>query len=136
MAQRANPRICDLCGGQYMHFGCVATCPRHRGLRRRDVRRMLDQGQVVDGLAPTSRLIVEATYRLAEREEALQHRAAELDERLSALAAALEGAHTDLDEARRVQQVLRDFHQQGSPSPRVGQHSGQPESEPSEHGGS
>ena len=91
---------------------------------------------MLHGLAPTSRLVAEAIFKMDRREEALQHRAAELDERVSALADELMAAQRDLNEARRIQQVLRDLHQQGSPSPLVVQQSGQPESEPSVHGGS
>ena len=136
MAQHAHPRICDLCGGVYGDEGCTTSCPRRRGMRRRDVRRILDLGHVVHGLVPTSQLLVEANYRLAIREEALRHRVAELDERMREAADTLRWAQADLDEARRIQLVLLGFQQRGSPSPQMGQPSGQPESEPSVHGGS
>ena len=136
MAQGSNTRICDLCGGRFGYGGCWATCPSRQGWRRQDVADMLMQGNVLHGLAPTSRLVAEAIFKIDRREESLQYLETELDDKIQELAHEFWTAQRDLDEVRRVQQVMRDLQQQGSPSPRVGQHSGQPESEPSEHGGS
>ena len=85
---------------------------------------MLMQGNVLHGLAPTSRLVAEAIFKIDRREESLQYWSTELDDKLQELAREFWTAQRDLDEVRRVQQVMRDLQQQGSPSPRERQHSG------------
>jgi hypothetical protein len=85
---------------------------------------MLMQGNVLPGLAPTSRLVAEAVFKMDRRVESLQYSANELLDKFQELSDEFWKAQKDLDEVRRAQQVLRDHQQQGSPSPRERQHSG------------
>ena len=114
MASNAN--TCDLCGGIYPD-GCRATCPRHDGFQRRDVQRLLERGNIVTGLTPTTRLVGEAINKLERRQAALIQTLHELQERTKRIRVDLTIAEDNLARVGARIDTLRQFEQAGSPSP-------------------
>ena len=55
--------------------GCDARCPKVRGLRRREVARMLMIGQVPTGLDPLSPILAECIERLQRQRRKVQYKA-------------------------------------------------------------
>ena len=125
----AGRDVCDMCCGVLGR--CVAPCPRVRGLRRRHIARLLDEGNLPDGVAPASRLVWEARYRAQRRAEQMDQTIAGLEERIRELQAQLAATHAMRGNADRLVETLRGFAPGGggapTPAPRQSQ---QPESEP------
>ena len=120
--------VCHMCCG--VRGRCVAPCPRVRGLRRRHIARLLDEGNVPFGVDPACQLAWEARYRAHMRAERMDQTIAGLEERMRELQAQLAAAHAMRGNADRLEETLRRFAAGGggapTPAPRQSQ---QPESE-------
>ena len=125
----ANRDVCDMCCGVLGR--CVAPCPRVRGLHRRHIARLLDEGNVPFGVDPACQLAWEARYRAHMRAERMDQTIVGLEERMRELQAQLAAAHAMRGNVDRLEETLRRFAAGGggapTPAPRQSQ---QPESEP------
>ena len=117
-SSRRRSRICDMCGGDYAGDrridGCFSTCPRHAGWARAQIARALQDGRLVTGLYPGSRLLREARDDVRRRlgsTTSVVARATEAARQAEEEAeAARRNAETAAEILAEAEQVLRGLH--------------------------